>query len=346
MFRDDNELKSSIHHILDQITVRDDHFSTILHRMENTKKTRSKQRSMIRVLAPVFLSLILMVSLVFPVFGNESNLLDVYQNYRIHQSVNQLDRIEDTLTGSQHHQDLKQFIINTLLEKDFQLTPVQIQQIMAQNIGNREMIAVAVLSRISNQQPDLIMEQRRQSNWAGTLRKNRIPPARMIQEMRKFIREQEQRPMQVFLVRGMVEAYSPETGLIVVDGVPFKIHLLQDTRYASPVQIGMDVDIEAVYLHDSQKVGALSIRSFDPRKAGFIPISATIIHRERHILRVKMNDSGKEEQIILAPHIMHNPANFLIKPGLQVRFIAFRDQHKGFIAIRFRPENIPSASFP
>jgi hypothetical protein len=346
MFKDDNELKSSIHYILDQITPQEEHFSRILHRMESTKKTRSKQRSTIRVLAPVFLSLILMVSLVFPVFGNESNLLDVYQNYRIHQSVNQLDRIEDTITGSQHNQDLKQYIINTLLEKDFQLTPVQIQQIMAQNIGNREMIAVAVLSRISNQQPDLIMEQRRQSNWASTLRKNRIPPARMIQAMKSFIHEQENKPLQVFLVRGMVEAYSPETGSILVDGVPFKIHLLQDTRFSSPVQVGMDVDIEAVYLTDTQKVGALAIRSFDPRTAGFTPVLATIIKRERHILRVRLHDTGQEEQIILAPHIMHNPANFLIKPGMLVRFIVFRDQNKGYIAIRFRPENLPPNPAP
>ncbi len=341
MLNDENDIRSSIHHILDQISPQEDHFSNILHRMDSTKKTRSKQRSMIRIFAPVFLSLVLMVSLVFPVFGNENNLLDVYQNYRIHQSVNQLDRIEETLAGSQPNQDLRQFVINTLLEKDFQLTPVQIQQIMAQNIANREMIAVAVLSRISNQQPDLIMQQRKQSNWVSTLRKNRIPPSRMIQAMKSLIQEQESKPLRVFLVRGMVEAYSPETGSIMVDGVPFKIHLLQDTRFSSPIQIGMDVDIEAVYLPDTQKVGALAIRSFDPRKAGFITIFGTVVKRERHILRVSLHESGQEEQIILAPHIMHNPANFLIKPGMQIRFVAFRDQQKGFIAIRFRPENPP-----
>jgi hypothetical protein len=346
MLRDENDIRSSMHHLLDEISAQGDHFSKILQRMDSEKKVRSKQRSVFRIVAPAFLSLILTVSLVFPVFGNESNLLDVYQNYRIHQSFNELDRIQNTAMGSQNNQELQQFIINTLLEKDFHLSPVQIQQIMAQNIGNREMIAVAVLSRISNQQPDLILEQRRHSNWVGTLRKHRVPPARMIQEMRNLIDAHENKVAQIFLVRGMVEAYSPDTGSILLDGVPFKIHLLPDTRFASPVQIGMDIDVEAVYLPDSQKVGALSIRSFDPREAGFTPISATIIHRERHILRVKLSESGKEEQIFLAPHIMHNPANFLIKPGSQIRFIAFRDQQKGYIAIRFRPENNPITSLP
>ncbi len=345
MHNEPNEIKTIINDLVSQVSAKEDHFHHIMQRIDLNQSSHKKVNGLLRFVLPGILSIILMVTMVFPVFGNESTLVDVYQNFRIQQHVNAIKHIEVSHPKYPTQQELKQYIIHTVLEKEFQLTPLQIQQIVSRNIDPSEMIGLAIMSKLSRQDPDFLLEQRKKLNWIRVVRRHGISPGSLIQEMRRFVQTHKNQVLQNLFIRGIVEAYSPETGTLLIEGVPFKIFLLPDTSFNSPINVGMDIEIEAVFLPETQKVGALVIRSFDPVKAGFITFSALVIHRDRHIVKYRVSEQ-QEETLILAPHILRSPANFLIRPGKNIRFVAFNDSEKGLIAIRFMPEaelpvNIP-----
>ncbi len=336
MFSENDELRAATKKAFADLHVKEDRFSRIMSRLEKTNTRKQKQTKVFRVVFPALLSFVLMLSMVFPVLGNESNLLDVYQNYRLQKSFNTVKRLSlaDILPG--HHFEIRQYAINTLLEKDFHLTPVQIQHMVSQNLDNHEMIGLAMMTRMTKRQPDFLIEQKKKTSWVRMLRKNKIAPQRMIHEIRSYVQSYETHPIRIIFLRGTVDAYSPESGFLVLDGVPFKIFILPDTLMVASIQVGMDIIIEAAFLAESQKVGALSIRSFNPANEGFVILSGKVIQRDKHVVSFQDERDLIEKQILLAPHIMNNPANLFIQAGQHIRFVTFPDPQQRLVAIRFR----------
>ncbi len=338
MHNDDFEITNNIHKTLNDLYSGNGHFDRIMQKMDHQKKVHKKKSMFFRAVVPSFLSLFLMIGVMFPVFGNESTLVDVYHNYRINRSFRSLHRIKIVQAPPHTQAEMQQFIINTLLERDFNMTPAQIHQLMAQNVDYTEIIGIAIISRLVNQPPGTIIEQIQNQDWLPVLRSNHLPPGRLINEMRRYIQSYEQHPLQTMFFRGIVEHYSGDLGLLMLDGAPFKIHVLPDTILNQPLKAGMVVHVEATFLPDQQKIGAISIQPFDPQKEGFLSFVGKVTFRDRHIIRIYLQDTQKEELLLLSPHILRNPSNRFIRPGAMVRFIAVRDHHGRMIAVRFRPD--------
>lgn len=350
MTREEKQISQWLNDSLQSIHAGSDLFGKVQKRLESEKKPVFQWYGFFKKAIPVSLAVLLLISFVFPVFGSDGNLMDLYYNYRFQKNITSLQNsTNDEMKNLDKNINISRLLLNTILEEQFQLNPSLAQYLHSHNMDAIEMFITLYVSRQANLEPTEIVGLRnRNISWGRIIRRYRIKPYTAIQQMkamREQIREKMITPVEKkLLIRGRVEAFVPDQQLLLLENAPFVIHLNSDTTSTSSLNTSDFVQIVAYYTLDTQIVTAYEIEAYDPQQVGIITLTGEIQERNGNQIILKLRDQTTLH-ITLSPKIMNSSLSRLIRSGLYVRVEAIKGLHTNLIAINLKRLAPPVGSF-
>jgi len=341
MTREEKQINTWLNDSLQSIHAGSDLFGKVQKRLETSKKPSFHWYGFLKKAIPVSLAIMLLVSFVFPVFGSDGNLMDIYYNYRFQKNMTSLrNTTNDEMKNLDKNINISRLLMNTILEEQYQLNPSIVQYMRSHNMDAVEMVMTLYVSRQANLEPTEIVNLRNQNiSWGRIIRKFRIKPRLAFQQMsmmRDHIHDKMVMPVEKkLLIRGRVEAYISEKQILVLENAPFVVHLNSDTTSTVSLVQGANIQIEAFYTLDTQIVTAYEIASYDPQKVGIITLTGEILERYGNQITLRLRDQSSLH-IKLSPKIMNSPLSPLIRSSLFVRVEVIRGLNNDLIAINLK----------
>lgn len=320
MTRDEEKIRDFLKNSLDPIHAHDGIYSKVMLRMQETKKKGWNFYFFLKRVVPLTLVLVLMMGILFPVFGKEGSLVDLYNSYQVHRSLKSL-RDNETNQGENNLRDqsIGSFYLNSLLEKEYGVEPESLLQIKAQNPDDLETVALLVISKLSSQTPeDLILLRKQNISWGRILSFYRINPKDAVMHIaalrQKIVSSMERR----FIVRGQVDSINENTGIFYISGIPFPIQITLDTEKPENFTAGTMIAAEVIDYGDSQNIQVLYIKILQEEKAGFAILRGEVLQRDENSILLQLFSDRTKVKIRLSPRIMDKPNQIFLRSGTMV----------------------------
>ena len=316
---EDQEIRDFLHTSLDPIHAHDSIYTKVMLRLQgNNKKSWSFYFYLKRII-PLTLVLVLMTGIVFPVFGSEGTLIDIYNSYKVQRNLNSLTDPNHTQGENTYRSSsIGSFYLSTLLEKEYGIEPGSLLQFKAQNPDDRETVALIVISKLSHQTPETLLNLRKQNiSWGRIMAFYQINPREAINHflsLRFKIRESQEKR---FFVRGEVDSINDNTGIFYISGFPIPIQITIDTEKPQNLGVGSIVAAEVVDYGDSQNVQALQIKVLQEESIGFAVLRGEVLERDENSILLLLRDKRKIK-IQLSPRIMNQASQIFLRSGLLV----------------------------
>jgi hypothetical protein len=319
MMRDEEQIRDFLKNSLEPIHAHDSIYTKVMFRLQSTKRKSWNLLFLLRRIVPLTLVLVLMMGILFPVFGKEGTLIDVYNSYRIHQNLNTLNS-NNNVTSENAYRDssIGSYYLSSLLEKNYGIEPGSLLQIKAQNPDDLETVALIVISKLSNKTPEEILNLRKQNmSWGRIVAYYKINPRAVIfhfTTLREKIFDSLERR---FFVRGTIESINPLNGVFFITGIPFPIQITIDTEKPQALEAGSLVQVDVVDYGDSQNVQAQQITVLKEEKVGFIILRGEVLERDQNTILLQLRTLQKV-RIQLSPRIMELPSQIFLRSGTLV----------------------------
>lgn len=315
----EEELRDFLHNSLEPIHAHDSIYTKVMLRWQGTKKKGWNTYYLFKRIVPLTLVLLLMAGIIFPVFGKEGSLVDVYNSYQVHRNLSSLTDSNQTQGDNTFRStSIGSFYLSTLLEKEYGIEPGSLLQYKAQNPDDKETVALIVISKLSNQSPETILELRKQDiSWGRIIAYYQLNPqdvnVHFLNLKLKIMESQEKR----FIVRGEVDSINDKTGLFYISGFPFPIQISIDTDKPQNLAVGSIVSAEVVDYGDSQNVQAIQIKDMQVESVGFTVLIGEVLSRDEDSIILLLRNRQKVK-IQLSPRIMNQPSQIFLRSGIIV----------------------------
>lgn len=348
MTREEKHISTWLNDSLQSIHAGSDLFNKVQSRMENSKRPYRNWYPLLKKVIPVSLALLLIISFVFPVFGSDGNLMDLYYNYRFQKNIASLrNSTNDEMKNLDKNVNISRLALNTILEEQYQIDPSVVQFLRSHNMDAVEMVLTLYVARQANLEPTEIVGLRNQNYpWGRIIRRFKIRPIQAFQQMRT-IRQNIQEKIIVpdqkkLLIRGRVDTFLPDRQIIILENAPFQIYLSQNTALTSPLRQGDYVQITAYYSLITQLVTADTIQSYNPQEVGIMTVSGEILDRNEDQITLRLLDQTVLH-LTLAPRILNSPLNPLIRSSLYVKVDVIRGLKNNLVVYNIK-KLVPPAS--
>lgn len=320
MFDEINEeekLKLELKEFTKEIKAESKIYYKVIERYESSKNRRKAFIPVFKILVPITLSILIVFSTIFPVFGSNGTLVDVINTYRINRSINELKNVYSTPTSGESETPINSATIQTLFEKEYGLNPQEVYKLKVKNQDDTEIITIVIVSRLTNVEPEELINLRHNNySWGIIARKKGVDPRIAINQLQQFRRKLEMQE-KTLLIRGEVEAYVPEIGSITINTFPLKIYLGENTEIYGTIEEGKNLEIEAKYIIPSNLVQAVRVKELNPQILGIQSIIGKVVSINENSISLLLKDGSIKEveftqrTILLPPHIPLMPGNII-----------------------------------
>lgn len=321
MFNEINEeetLKQELKEFTKEIKAERKIYYKVIERYELSKNRRKSFIPIFKIIVPITLSILIVFSTIFPVFGNNGTLVDVINTYRINKSISELKNVYSSPDFGESETPINSATIQKVFEKEYGLDPQEVYKLKVKNQDDAETITIVVVSRLTNVEPEELINMRRNNlSWGIITRKKRVNPRIAINQLQQFRRKLEMREKPL-LIRGEVEAYIPEAGSITINTFPLKIYLGENTEIYGIIEEGKNLEIEANYIIPSNLVQAVRVKELNPSVIGIQSIIGKVVSiNENSTISLLLKDGSIREigftprTILLPPHIPLMPGNIV-----------------------------------
>lgn len=306
---EEEKLKLELKEFTKEIKAEKKIYYKVIERYESSKNRRKSFIPIFKIIAPVTLSILIVFSTIFPVFGSNGTLVDVINTYRINKSISELKNVYSSPTFGESEHPINSATIQTVFEKEYGLDPQEVYKLKVKNQDDTEIITIVIVSRLTNVEPEELINLRHNNySWGIIARKKGVDPRIAINQLQQFRRklEMQEKPL---LIRGEVEAYVPETGSITINTFPFKIYLSESTKIEGTIEEGKNLEIEAKYIIPSNVVEAVRIKELNPSIIGIQSMIGKVLSINENSISLLLKDGTIKEveftprTIFLPPHI-------------------------------------------
>lgn len=328
MFNEKNEeekLKYELNEFAKDVKAERGIFYRAIERYESYINKRRAFISIFRVLVPVSLSILIVFSAIFPVFGNNGTLVDIVNSYRINKNINELKNTYLSSSLNETRFPINSATLQTVFEKEYGLNPQDVYRLRIKNQDDTEIITIVIVSKLTNAKPEELINMRHNNySWGIIARKKGVDPRLAINQLQQFRRklEMQEKPL---LIRGEVEAYTPETGSITINTFPLKIYLSENTKLETTIEKGTNLEIEAKYIISSNLVEALRVRELNPTTIGIQPIIGKVVSINENSISLLLKD-GSVKEVKFTPRTILHPPHIPLIPGNIVRIDTINDE--------------------
>lgn len=340
MIDEERELSNKIKGILDSSISSD---KSIYYRVMNNyelekSKGKKKYPFIFKLLVPVSLALLIVTSSIFPVFGSNGSLVDVYNSYRVNKEISGIQLNSNNQSDNKNNTELLQVELKSLIEKEFNVDPSVVNKLYVQELDEREIVTIVVCSKISKRDPIEVINMRKKIGWGRYLRQNQIDPSTVINGLRNVKSKLNQNVKHVIL-RGTIEAFSG--GTLILDNFPFKIYLTNSTIVENPLAEEKQYEIEADYNSANNLLQATKISELNLSLIGIKSFLGQIVGiYYNNSFFVKIND-GSVKQIFCIPRTRFYPSYNIISLGNIIRIDGVSKNVSQFVALGiFQPRII------
>lgn len=341
MTREEKQINTWLNDSLQSIHAGSDMFGKIQNRLETTKNPAINWYGWLKKIIPATLALLLLISFVFPVFGSDGNLMDLFYNYRVQKNMNNLrTTTNNEMKNLDKNINISRLMLNTILEEQYQVNPSLVQYLRSHDMDVVEMVMTLYVSRQANLEPiDIVGLRNRNISWGRIIRRYRIKPIQAFQQMR-IIRENILNKMIIpkekkLLIRGKINTFMPDKLILILENAPFPIYLDDTTTSTISLQQGAYVQIEAFYSLDTQLVTASAIQTYNPQEVGILSITGEILDRTGSQITLRLRDQTTLH-LLLSPKILNSPLSPLIRDGLYVRVEAIKGLNNEWVAYNLK----------
>jgi hypothetical protein len=348
MFDEERDLANKINEILESSISSDRSiFYRALSNYKYEKSKINKKYSLFKIIAPVALAILIATSSIFPVFGSNGSLVDIYNSYRVNKEISCLHTAfcDNGKNNNEQNSELMNVGINSFIEKEFNIDPLTINKLYIQGIDERDLITIVLLSKIINRNPiDVVEIRKRGEGWGIILRKNQINPSKIIIGLRAAKNKINQKTTKLIL-RGSIEAFSEGNQTLMLENYPYKIYISNNTLIESSLILGKHYEIEADYQSSDNVFQAVKIKELNLMKIGIRWILAQIISIDGDSLSIRLKD-GSLKQVFLNPRTRVFPTTRMIFPGNIVRMELLTDGNQIYaLTIKGIPSQIANPLF-
>ena len=348
MFDEERDLANKINEILESsISADRGIFYRALSSYKYEKSRVNKKYSLFKIMIPVTLAIIIATSTIFPVFGSNGSLVDVYNSYRVNKEISCLHTAfcDNGKNNNEQDSELMHVGINSFIEKEFNIDPLTINKLYIQGIDERDLITIVLLSKIINRSPiDVVEVRKKGGGWGIILRKNQINPSKIIFGLRDAKNKINQKTTKLIL-RGSIEAFSEGNEAIILDNFPYKIYMSNNTLIENSIIPGKHYEIEVDYQSSENVFQAVKIKEQNLMKIGIRWVLAQIISIDGNSLTIRLKD-GSLKQVILNPRTRVFPSIRMIFPGNIIRMELLLDENQIYVlTIKGIPPQIANPLF-
>lgn len=317
---DEEQIRDFLKNSLEPIHAHDCIYTKVMLRMQSNKRKSWNLFFVLKRVVPLTLVLIMMMGIVFPVFGKEGSLIDIYNSYRVHQNLNTLNSTESSNSENAYRDtSIGSYYLSSLLEKEYSIEPGSLLQIKAQNPDDRETVALIVLSKLSGRPPEEILDLRKQNlSWGRILAYYQINPREAIfhfATLRQKIMDSLERR---FVLRGTIDTINDQNGIFYITGIPFPVQITLDTIKPENLEPGSIVAVDVVDYGDSQNVQAVQINVLQEEKIGFAILRGEVLERDQNTILLQLLRNQKKIRIQLSPRIMELPSQIFLRSGMLI----------------------------
>ena len=335
MTRDEEQIRDMLYNSLEPIHAHDSIYTKVMFRLHGTKKQTWNFFYIVKRVIPLTLVLLLTMGMLFPVFGKEGTLIDIYNSYRVHRSLNEFNQTSNQGDSAYREKSIGSYYLNTLLEKDYGIEPGSLLQIKAQNPDDRETVALIIISKLSNRTPEEILSLRRQNmNWGRILAYYRINPREAIFHFvtlrNKIFSSLEKK----FMIRGTIDSINEQNGIFYFVGIPFPIQVTIDTEKPEILTAGSIIAAEVIDYGDAQNIQALRIQVLKEESSGVMILKGEVLERKNESIVLLLSNRQKV-RILLSPRILAQPNQSTLRSGINIHIAIIKNMDGNFIAFRW-----------
>jgi hypothetical protein len=243
--------KKVIQEFLKSITpthsIEDTMFLSVMRNVESQKKKRRAYSLSRRIAVPIALALIISVTSLFPVFGNEKgSLIDVYNSYKLNRSLHDFKNQSNSMV---HDQTIAPYMLSSLLEQKYGIDPVEfLETRYIYNVQPFDAVFLLLVSKEANiPVKDLIRMRKNQLEWGVIARHTNITPQQCIQFLRDFQTSYRSIPRDGFALQGRVRQIDFDNHSFFVEQFPYPIFVLRDASLFDKIQIGSPIAAKIMY---------------------------------------------------------------------------------------------------
>ncbi len=331
--------KKVIQEFLESITpihsIEDTMFLSVMRNVESQKKKKRTFSLSRRIAVPIALALIISVTSLFPVFGNEKgSLIDVYNSYKLNRSLHDFKNQSSSMV---HDQSIAPYMLSSLLEQKYGIDPVEfLETRYIYNVQPFDAVFLLLVSKEANiPVKDLIRMRENRLDWGVIARHTKITPQQCIRFLRDFQASYRSIPREGFALQGRIRQIDFDNHSFFVEQFPYPIFVLGDVSLFDKIQIGSPIAAKIMYNYSEYRYELLFLEIKPLRPNRPISFIGYLISLSDNTLVLGSKD-GRRIVLQIPHHFSHvlmMDANVTV--GCLIKIISFTDRRGDYQIIDY-----------